>query len=843
MGKISDNNLKVVSQAATKMGYTIQKWGQPDSSGYYRPQAICEAGKIRDSLVIRSLGDGSVLLYDHAARVKESMTITVVDTPGEIISSQESAKEIKDLRGEKLKIFTKNFDDIPNKKWNVEHPVGKKKKIKLVNSFVSNGTLYVPYYDQIGGPPIAAQKRYENGGKFSVEGSSHRGVVNVLSEGVTDPSYGTRLGYLSESYTTACEILEACPDAFVACCIGLNQLISARNKVMEMYPDLYPILVCDKPKHNKMTSSDSAVMEAIVSKTLPYIKLDAGDPGLNTLTDFNDYALKYGKFRCRKEIIYQTQHLLPHGPEVINQDFETYSIVSPKDGLIHDIKKNSALVKHTRSLANKHFWHTFQLANIGPKADLDKFIPDWLQRNANKNMKVETKGQGIFREGNYFVSNILGDKMLITDNKMIPSDRLRVAAGNIYTKTQGSQDQDISRTPLKSEHLDQLGKVWGQIFDLSEDHMLGLMGWAIQACYADFSPFRTHMWLEGPTGSGKSVLQLLFYCNLFKGLVYTSTDATKAGLGQMLTTKDGVQNSPFVMIDECGDDTREKREKANDLINLSRSMATASEGNVSLRGTSDQSGHQLKTRCCLSLSSRKNLLKDPQDIARFIVINMSGAVYTMTHDEHEEVAKILQELNPMILNRVILMAPKFNDIYSKAFNLISAKYSSRYRELSHKMRALASCLAGAACLLYNGNAAESVKIAFKNMESFLDTLIHNHFKLCGVRENISTVFTNFRFRSEASNLTPLLDALKTDPDNMWNYYGIRINNVNIYVNKTDFKLHSLMGDRNLAVTEPIVDIEERLLDAKASKNITSKQIMINKERIRVYVIPIPKELI
>ena len=626
MERISKANLTKLELHVAEMGYTVQSWGEPNTQGVYRPKVVCEEGKIRDSLIAKIVSTDTVLLYDHASRVQEYKNVIITaDGVQEGHSGMGSTKPfIEEQRTKQKEAFDKRYNALKNRKWNdQDHPLAVDKKITLVNSFTTGGELYVPYVLEKDGEIMAAQKRTAKGGKYFLKDSQCRGAFNILNDGETDEVYGFKVGYLSESYTTACEILEAFPDKFVACCAGIGQLLNTWYALSEQDPTLHLIVVCDKPKYNRPQECDIRLKKVLIESEVPFIVPDSQSVDLVEVTDFNEVALKRGKPAVRREIAALSKHLLPYGPEVISQTAEGYKVICPLDGAIHTINKNKMMVKNYMSLAGPSYWRRYkQVMGIVTQKTLQKGMPDVILQNGNKNAYTETKGKGIFQEGQAFVANIANHRSVTQGGRTRLTDRMRATANNLYTAVHGTKDIDVLAGPLLSDHIELLEESWCRVFDLDSSYLYGILGWAVQGCYSGFTDHRAHMWLEGISGSGKSLIQKLFLGTLFDGLTLACHDTTTAGLGQQLSNDDGVQQCPIVMVDEAGRDTEQKAVQAQDLIMLSRITATSDESSVSLRGTSDQTGRIYKKQCSLMFASTSCSLNDHQDISRFLVVSL-----------------------------------------------------------------------------------------------------------------------------------------------------------------------------------------------------------------------------
>ena len=89
--------------------------------------------------------------------------------------------------------------------------------------------LLVPYQDIKDGKIVACQRRFDGTSDMkmcSVKGSQKKGSIHIVQEKKQiDPDLHKVLGVIAEGVSTASEIAEALPNAFVVCGTGLTSLI------------------------------------------------------------------------------------------------------------------------------------------------------------------------------------------------------------------------------------------------------------------------------------------------------------------------------------------------------------------------------------------------------------------------------------------------------------------------------------------------------------------------------------------------------------------------------------------------------------------------------------------
>ena len=126
-----------------------------------------------------------------------------------------------------------------------------------------------------------------------------------------------------------------------------------------MQKDHFPIYVCDKTEHNEPNTAVDKLMRYLTNYKKPFIQLDKTDTCLLDMTDFNDYAVKYGKTAVKREIDIQAKRWLPLAPEVLMGTDKEYNIVSRINNKIMCIPRGQ-VIERKNLYANSSFWKDFE---------------------------------------------------------------------------------------------------------------------------------------------------------------------------------------------------------------------------------------------------------------------------------------------------------------------------------------------------------------------------------------------------------------------------------------------------------------------------------------------------
>jgi energy-coupling factor transporter ATP-binding protein EcfA2 len=156
--------------------------------------------------------------------------------------------------------------------------------------------------------------------------------------------------------------------------------------------------------------------------------------------------------------------------------------------------------------------------------------------------------------------------------------------------------------------------LWGWKRDVDADIFLG---WVAAAILGGFPAWRSHLYVYGSRGSGKSKLMEVAAGMLgeFGGSVLN--DATEAGIRQSRNN----QARP-ILIDEFEPDQSVRNgSKQDGMFALFRRMSGGEGGRVS-RGGSDHSAVSFRTLGAAYVTSINHIQLEPQDRSRFVMLDL-----------------------------------------------------------------------------------------------------------------------------------------------------------------------------------------------------------------------------
>jgi hypothetical protein len=141
------------------------------------------------------------------------------------------------------------------------------------------------------------------------------------------------------------------------------------------------------------------------------------------------------------------------------------------------------------------------------------------------------------------------------------------------------------------------------------------LGWLAAAPFGGALEWRPNVWITGPTGSGKSMLNgrdKIFHRILGRRGVFRTGDASAAAIRQSL------KNSTLpVMFDEIEASADNRRQM--EVVELAR---LASSGDSAHRGGQDHNAHEFPIQSCFQFSSINIPPLEPQDRSRLAILEV-----------------------------------------------------------------------------------------------------------------------------------------------------------------------------------------------------------------------------
>ena len=824
----------IAAKISSDFGHQVASWGDEDG-GVLRPKCVqLSNNKDHTDIMVIVNSDGSFFIKDYSCHKCDEKFYGKTDK----VKVPAKFRELVEARAAKakedrLKLFNKELD-----KWEEVEGVSEvfeKKRLRMFNSSLATDgheTAHLVKYTDPQGNVVAAQKRTPNG-KFCLKHSMPNGAICVLQEGTRHKVFGYKVKFITESFSTAAEIAEARPNDEVMCTVGQSNFIKGYESVKAQSRDTDVIVaVLDK----QIATAPVAFMQQKVEEYFakkPHIQPDKTNPALVNCTDFNDVAMKIGKYRCYSDIDFQCARFLPLIPEVVGADAKTLHVLSAKTGRIEEVGRGD-ITKNIKKAANEHFINLIEGLGQGG-------VPEYFRRALRWSDNSQVYGIGVFKDGERFVANTKLGRFIVDDKGISPTAQYKPGY-NIYENVteQHLMGMAVETSSLQEADWNKLVRIWERLYGEGKPTLLMLLGWCIQGCYSGISKFRPHLWVTGVTGGGKSALTHQFLGKLFLPFSRLIQNTTAAGISQILSPKGASQHSPLLFLDEMSSEEKTKAERQDQVLQLAREAATCDVDTVSLRGTVDQTGRSYQTITSMVFSSVEHDVKDGQDLARFLFHEVDYSKFSRRDAElFEERDALISELMPKIANMVISEVVNYEQAVILAHKEL-AKEITDDTGISHKLRTVAAIIAGVSLLhryLTNSTLELSVRGAFKELKPKIDEIISHQVETAeSIRGSLLSDLRSAYVKIDGSDykLVDTLKKLEKDcpiSKQVADKYGIGYNGSEFEIlSGHNMKLHKLPG-----FGKPVAHYKSALKDLGiSSQSYSYADSLKSSKRLRCY---------
>lgn len=286
------------------------------------------------------------------------------------------------------------------------------------------------------------------------------------------------------------------------------------------------------------------------------------------------------------------------------------------------------------------------------------------------------KGRSVFHHGDY----------LTVDGVVMDITRINSA----YVYPMARRMPEPAQVALTCEE----GAKLVQVAELARWSMPGsaalFAGFAMLAPICGALNWRSHIWLTGGPGSGKSTLQNKFLGSLLREIcVYAQGNSTEAGIRQELKA-----DALPVLIDEAESNNERDKQRIENIISLIRQTSTESQAKT-LKGTVSGDGQHYHIRSMFCLASINVNMPTKADIDRLtkLVLRAPGGA-SQDHWTKLEVELNAIEADSTISSRLLARALNMMPIILEAvqvFRRAAAKHFGTQREGDQFGTLLAGC--------------------------------------------------------------------------------------------------------------------------------------------------------
>jgi len=167
-----------------------------------------------------------------------------------------------------------------------------------------------------------------------------------------------------------------------------------------------------------------------------------------------------------------------------------------------------------------------------------------------------------------------------------------------------------------------------------------LAGWIVTAPLCGALKWRSHIWITGPSGSGKSwVMKELVKKLLGSMFVDAQGDTTAAGIRQYLKS-----DALPVTFDEIESENKSSQERVQAVIEIMRSSSTSDSGKT-LKGSAAGEATLYDIRSSFAFASIATMLLQRSDVSRITVMELKSDT---TQEKHEKWSKT-KEIHALLI--------------------------------------------------------------------------------------------------------------------------------------------------------------------------------------------------
>ncbi|UNY40517.1 DNA primase [Pararheinheimera phage vB_PsoM_KLER1-1] len=201
-------------------------------------------------------------------------------------------------------------------------------------------------------------------------------------------------------------------------------------------------------------------------------------------------------------------------------------------------------------------------------------------------------------------------------------------------------DLTAGQSPLVPSRLTRLSELVQMLSWDAPVYSELMLGWCVAAVICGALPWRPHIWLTGPSGSGKSWV----YDSLMKPLV----DDHWAVLAQSATTEAGIRqklrlDARPVMFDEAEGEDKTARQRMQNVLELVR-QASSETGAPIVKGSRDGDAVEYRIRSCFAFSSINVTAKMAADVSRITVLQLHKNESATATDHFDRIKRLRTEL-------------------------------------------------------------------------------------------------------------------------------------------------------------------------------------------------------
>jgi hypothetical protein len=443
-----------------------------------------------------------------------------------------------------------------------------------------------------------------------------------------------------EGFATGCSIQEAFPDVPTIVSFDCHNLFYAMMSIREINFQCKIVICADNdPAGTGEKYANEAAMKIgnNVHVILPHFENNESG------SDYNDLHMLKSIEEVRKQIKRSCETENPI--QFLGMRDNNFYYTSTKNKQIVPITGGQHNKQNFRTLMPDEDWMKFFPAC---RTDEGKVIWDRIEnfckaQSFDKGPLIinKIKGSGVWEDRGVLVLNDGNAALGFKQSILIPDSRFSY----IWGKPFGPKNNET----LSNEEFLFLEKIFSLIPFSEKSAQIKLFGWIIAAPFSGILQWRPHIWVTGPSSSGKSFVFDKIVSPILAHFSMKATGAsTEAGIRQMIKS-DAVP----VVFDEFETDDVRTSERVQSLIELMRQASSGGDG-VIIKGTQNGQAIIFKPHICALVASIRVSLRHGADMNRFSVLELDPKII--------ETKARFKSLNQEIMNKDLV------NIGDKVFN-------------------------------------------------------------------------------------------------------------------------------------------------------------------------------
>lgn len=316
--------------------------------------------------------------------------------------------------------------------------------------------------------------------------------------------------------------------------------------------------------------------------------------------------------------------------EVLGHDGDHYYFFHKKKRQVIVYTKGDLSENGLIALAPLKWWekkYTGERGGFNKKAAVDWLINDLLYEAPIYDPR-KVRGRGAWQDGEHMIFHN-GD-FLIVDGEYMDVNEVREAINSRYIYELAHSLGDIEETALTAQEGARLIEIAQKFRWVKPASALLVAGYIALAPLCGAVEWRSHIWLTGGAGSGKSTVMNSFIHPLLGGRdLYAQGNSTEAGIRQNLK-----HDALPVLFDESETNTDKERIRMDQVLAMVRQSSTQSDAQT-LKGTADGSGTDYTIRSMFCLASIQVGITQQADFERMAILSLKPKKDGDTREDDE----------------------------------------------------------------------------------------------------------------------------------------------------------------------------------------------------------------